>query len=678
MAVPACQGGTRNHDSSSHAVTDHPAMVGLRLEDMDRAAKPCEDFYRFVNGGWANSTAIPEEESRWGVFEELHERAEAAMRDLCDEAARDTAAKPGSPWRKLGDYYASAMDEARIERDAAGALEELLGKVAALRSPEDVVPYFAQMQAQGVRLGFMLDIDQDAKDATRVIANVYQGGLGLPDRDYYFRTDEKSKTLREKYQAHLKRTFGLLGEDDAASSAHAALVMELETKLADASMSRVEMRDPNKIYHLMTIAEASKLAPRVDLPRYFREIGAPAVGELNVATPKFFERLSELLGSAPMESWKTYLRWHVVRGVSPALSAKFVEANFDFYNRTLQGVQKMKPRWKRAVAAADRALGDALGEAYVARHFSPRAKERALEMVRNLIAAFRDRLATRAWMSDETRKRAIAKLDTIVPKIGYPDKWRDYTALSVDRSAPFVKNLLAANAFEMRRQVAKIGKPVDRTEWGMTPPTINAYYNPQMNEIAFPAGILQAPFFDERQDDALNYGAMGAVIGHELTHGFDDQGSQFDADGNLKNWWTEKDREEFDRRAEIVVKQFDAFVAIDDLHVNGKLTLGENIADLGGLTIAYHALQRSMKGGARPALIDGFTPEQRFFIAWSRAWREQMRPEALRLMVQTNPHSPARFRAIGPLQNLPEFAAAFGCPATGATARSASERAEIW
>ncbi len=668
---------SRTQPSSGDAAEPIATARSLDPANFDRNCKPCDDVYQFTNGAWLTSNPVPPEYSSWTVFREVAERNNLVLRQILEAAVAAKDAPKGSVTQLIGDYYCSCMDEGRAEAEGLQPLAPELARIAAVTDAAGLQELLAQMHAQGGGQLFAFFADQDAADATQVIAQAFQGGLGLPDRDYYTRDDERSVSLRAEYLAHVTRMFGLLGEDAPTAAAHAAEVLEVETRLAQASLTNVELRDPQASYHRMSLAEAAATTPGFDWTAFLQRVGAGSVGVINVGQPGFFKEMGAMLEQVPVDTWKTYLRWHLVHDFAPVLSNAFVNENFAFFGTTLTGQQELQPRWKRCLQRTDRALGEALGQAYVAKTFTPAAKAKAREMVANLQAAFRDRLNAATWMSADTRRQALEKLESFTPKIGYPDQWRDYSSLMTDRGS-FALNVQRADAFEFRRVLGKIGKPVDRGEWGMSPPTVNAYYNPALNEIVFPAGILQPPYFGEAQDDAVNYGAMGAVIGHEMTHGFDDQGSQYDARGNLRDWWTEADRAEFMRRAGVVEKQFSDYVAIDDLHVNGALTLGENIADLGGLTIAYEAYLKSLEGKPEPAPIDGFTHQQRFFLAWAQAWRTNMKPEALRLMVNTNPHSPGRFRAMGPLSNMPAFFAAFGCTEGEAMVRPEAERALIW
>ena len=511
--------------------------------------------------------------------------------------------------------------------------------------------------------------------ATR-LAGINQGGLSLPDRDYYLNPDKRYADIRTNYVDHVGRMFQLLGESAAQASADAQKVMDIETALAKPAMTRVQMRDPNSNYHKMTSIELAQLAPGFNWPNFFSGEGRADISTINIQNPEFLKAVDAMLTSTAVEDWKAYLRWHLLDAAAQSLSSAFVNEDFRF-SSTLSGAKEMLPRDKRCTRATDAGLRDALGQAYVAQYFTPQAKARALEMVRNLESVFHDRLQTLGWMTDTTKAQATAKLAAFTNKIGYPDKWRDYSTLTI-KSGHFLENQIAVRQYERRRTLSKIGQPVDRTEWGMTPPTVNAYYNPSMNEIVFPAGIMQPPFFDPNADDAVNYGGMGAVIGHEMTHGFDDQGAQFDPQGNLRNWWSSSDLAKFKTGTGLVASQFDSYTVLDSLHVNGKLTLGENLADLGGLSIAYAALEKALAEKGRPPDIDGFTPEQRFFLAWAQIWRQNITPEAQRVRINTDPHSPGQWRANGPLSNMPQFAAAFGCKSGDPMVRPDSVRPVIW
>jgi predicted metalloendopeptidase len=661
-----------SHTSAARSAADDSkaddrAIHGFDPANLDRACKPCDDFYKFAAGGWMKSHPIPPEYSSWGSFTMLSDKNQEALHQILEEAAKNNNAARGSNEhprdsneKKIGDYYAACMDEAGIEAQGLKPIQPELARIAAISGPAELQSEVARLQAEGAEPMFRFGSGQDLKNSSMVIAEADQGGLGLPERDYYTRDDQVSKTLREQYVKHVAKMFELLGDPAEKAAGEAATVMTIETALAKASMSNVDLRNPDKIYHKMTLEQLKELTPGFSWESYFRNTGHPELREANVAQPDFFKELNRQLTATPLDDWKSYLRWRLLDRSARALPAKFVAEDFEFSGRTLTGAKQIQPRWKRCVQSTDRALGEALGQIYVAKYFTPETKAHALEMVHNLIAALRDDLRTLEWMGPETRKHAAAKLEAFGVKIGYPDKWRDYSPLQIDRSS-YLQNQFHAAQFDSKRRLAKIGRPVDRTEWGMTPPTVNAYNRSSMNEIVFPAGIMQPPFYDPKADDAVNYGGMGAVIGHEITHGFDDHGSKFDGQGNLNDWWSPEDKKNFDARATCVVEQFNGYVVEGDLHQNGKLVLGESIADLGGLAISYAAFEKSLQGKSRPKEIDGFTPEQRFFLGWAQVWATNARPEYERLQANTNPHPLSRFRTNGPLSNFPAFAAAFGC-----------------
>jgi len=655
LAVALAGAGLR----ASPAAADRLNSWGFDTANLDKTCKPCDDFYQFAMGGWMKSNPIPAEYPSWGTFTQLADKNQQNLRLILDDAVNAKAAA-GSNERKIGDFYASCMDTTAIDAAGTKPLEPELARIAEIKSVADLQAEAERLQSRGVGALFRFGSNQDAKDSTRVIGGAFQGGLGLPEREYYLKADDKSKQLRETYTKHVAKMFELLGDPADKSAAEAATILKIETALATASMKNTDLRDPDKTYHKMMLADLKTLTPNFSWEAYFKAAEHPELKEINVGQPDFFKALDAQLAATPMGDWKTYLRWHLVNASAPGLSEKFVAEDFDFRGKTLTGAKEIQPRWKRCVQATDRVLGEALGQVYVQKHFPPEAKARALEMVHNLIAALRDDLQTLPWMGSDTRTQATAKLEAFAVKIGYTDKWRDYSALKIDRTS-FAENQLRGAEFDFARRLNKIGKPVDRTEWGMTPPTVNAYNNSSMNEIVFPAGILQPPFYDPKADDAVNYGGMGAVIGHEITHGFDDHGSKFDGQGNLKDWWSPEDLKNFKARAACVSDQFDAYVVDGDLHENGKLVLGESIADLGGLTIAYAAYEKSIAGNPRPPDKDGFTPEQRFFLGWAQVWGANERIEYARLMANTNPHPLPRFRGNGPLSNMAEFAKAFGC-----------------
>ena len=652
--------------------------------NLDTSVKPGDDFFHYANGTWLKDNPIPADQTRWGSFNALEERNKAVLHAILDQCAADAkkggdAAKPGSNVQKVGDFYASGMDEAAIEQEGIKPLQPYFDRIEALQDRAELPGMLADFQAMDVNVLFAPGIGADEKDSETNIAQLYQGGLGMPDRDYYLLPDTRSKDLRARYEKHVAKMFTLLGDAPDKADAEAKTVLAFETDLAHNSKTRVDLRDPEGNYHKMPVADVFREAPGFDWKAYFKEFGAPEPGGIDVKQTEFIQHAAQVVQTGSLDDWKTYLRWQLIHATAPYLSKGFVEENFDFYGKALTGATEDRPRWKKVLAATDTALGEALGHLYVDQTFSPAAKARALALVTDLRGVLHDDLSTLPWMSEETRRAAVNKLDHFTVKIGYPDKWRDYSALDIKRQ-PYVLNVLAASHFETTRNVAKIGQPVDKSEWGMTPPTVNAYYNPSRNEIVFPAGILQPPFFSAQADDAVNYGGIGAVIGHEMTHGFDDQGRKYDEKGNLKNWWTPEDLEHFNERANKVVKQFYGY-EVEGEHVNGKLTEGENIADLGGSKIAYLALEKALAREGADAIdkkIDGFTPQQRYFLSWAQVWRANTRPEELLRRLKIDPHSPAQFRCNGPLSNLVEFQKAFNVPDGSAMVRPADEKAQIW
>ncbi len=634
------------------------ASWGFSLANLDKTCKPCEDFYKFAMGGWMKNNPIPPEYPSWGTFTELRDHNLTAMRTILDAAASSKAAT-GSNEQKIGDFYASCMDTATIDAAGLKPLADELASIDAIKDRKGLDAEIVRLHKQNIGAVFEFGSSPDFKDSAHNLAEADQGGLGMPDRDYYTRDDDRSKQLRTAYLQHVANIFQLAGDAPDKAAAEAKTVMEIETSLAKASRTNVELRDPEKNYNKLTLAELKTLTPDWSWENYFQAVGAPPVPSANIGQPDFFKEVNRQLTTTAIPDWKIYLKWHLLHANAQSLPDNFVQENFNFYGKALAGTKEIQPRWKRCVQATNTNLGEALGEVYVQKYFPPAAKARAKEMVNNLVAALRSDIPTLAWMGPETKKQAIAKMEAFTVKIGYPDKWRDYSKLPIDRVSYNV-NARRGHEFEQARQLARIGQPVDRLEWGMTPPTVNAYYNPTFNEIVFPAGILQPPFYDPKADDAVNYGGMGAVIGHEISHGFDDQGSRFDGQGNLRDWWTADDRKSFDEHAGCVVKQFDGYEVEPGLHQNGQLVLGESIGDLGGIAIAYAAYEKSIEGN-RPKDIDGFTPEQRFFLGWAQVWGTNMRPEFARLQTNTNPHPLPQFRANGPLSNMEAFAKAFGC-----------------
>jgi len=634
-----------------------PSASGLQLDAIDRSADACTDFFQYACGAWMAKNPIPADRSSWGRFDELQERNNETLRKILDAAAagRDPSSK------KIGDYYASCMDETAINAKGAAPLDPLLKKIAALTGVNGLAPLVAELHTIGVNPFFTFGAEADFKDASLEMAIADQGGLGLPDRDYYFRDDAKSVELRKQYVEHIGKMAALLGDAPDRAAAAAQQAMKIETALAKAALDAVSRRDPNKIYHKLSATELQALTPQFQWPQYFTGIGAPPVYALNVTEPEFFKALGQTLASTPIDEIKSYLRWHLAHSSAPVLPTAFVDENFRFYGTLLTGAKELRPRWKRCVDYTNGDLGEALGQAFVKEAFGAQAKADTLKMVHEIEAALETDIHGLSWMTDTTKKEAVVKLHAISEKIGYPERWRDYSALVITRGDA-LGNSQRSNAFEFHRQLGKIGKPTDKSEWEMTPPTVNAYYNPLQNNINFPAGILQPPFYSAGADAAVNFGGSGAVIGHELTHGFDDQGRQFDARGNLKDWWTAADGKAFDDRAQCFVDQYSGLTAVDDVKVNGKLTLGENVADNGGLRISLMAYLARIK--VEPArTLDDFTPEQRVFLGWGQVWCDNMRPEFARMLAQTNPHSPARERVNGVVSNMPEFQKAFSCKA---------------
>jgi predicted metalloendopeptidase len=649
-------------------------------KNMDTSVKPGDDFFRYANGAWIKRTEIPPEYSRWGSFNELIEHNNDALHDIAEKAQNTKVDPRMAPEpEKVGDFYASGMDEQTIESLRTKPLDAEFKAIEAINDRASLLKEIAHLHSMGINVLFDFGAEPDAKDSTRELAQAGQGGLGLPDRDYYTKTDDASKKLRDQYVEHVAKMLTLLGEPAAKASDEAKKILALETKLAQASRTRVQLRDPIKNYNKMPVRQLQDLTPDWNWNNYFNTLNLLAPQDVNVQQPEFFKTADQVFKDGSMDDWKAYLRWHLINATAPNLSKDFVDENFNFSDRILRGAQQIKPRWKRVITSEDGAIGEALGKLYVAFYFPPEAKARALELVNNVKEALADRIKTLEWMDQPTKEQALKKLAAMQVKIGYPSKWLDYSLLQIDRG-PYVLNEIRSAQFETNRELNKIGKPVDPTEWGMTPPTVNAYYNPNRNEIVFPAGILQPPFFYANADDAVNYGGIGAVIGHEMTHGFDDQGREFDAAGNLRDWWSPKSAEEFKKRSTAIVQQFSEYAPLPGLHVNGELTQGENIADLGGVKLAYAALQKALAKHPeeRNQKIDGFTPEQRFFLSFAAIWRQKIRDEDQKMRLTTDPHSPAQFRVNGPLSNLTEFQKAFNVSDGSAMVRPADKRVNIW
>jgi putative endopeptidase len=640
----------------------------LETSRMDTTASPCSDFFQYVNGTWIKTTEIPASESRWGTFNILADSNNQKLHEILENAAKKES-KTGSDAQLVGDFYSACMDEAAIEKAGTKPIDPFFKQIAEIKTTADLQREIAKLHDAGLPAVFSFGAGPDLKDSNAVIITAFQGGLSLPNRDYYLNTDAKSQETRDKFAVHMTNMFKLLGDSPDAAKANADVVLKLQTRLATASLSQVDLRNPDNRYNKVAISGAQALTPDLSWDAYMKVRGVPPVENINIAPPKFFSEVNTMLKDGSLDDWKTYLRWMVVNAAAPMLAKSFADENFDFFSRYLSGQKEKQPRWKTCVQQTNGHLGEALGMEYVKTAFTPAAKARMNELIDNLMAAMKSRIDNLDWMSDETKKQAHSKLSTFKRKIGYPDVLRGYKGLTVDRTS-YAGNILRSGKFQTKRNFEDIGKPRDKTRWGFTPPTVNASYNSVNNDITFPAGILQPPFFNFEADDAINYGAIGGVIGHEITHGFDDSGSRFDADGNLKMWWTAGDRTKFEERAACVIKQFDGYEVQPGLFINGKLTLGENIGDFAGLTVAYDAYKRSLNGKASPAPIDGFTDEQRFFMGWAQVWAGKYAPAAERLQVASNPHSLPKWRVNGPLSNMPQFAKAFGCKSGEAMVRA--------
>jgi predicted metalloendopeptidase len=659
--MTVAQSGTAQTPDSSKPVT---RPKSFDQSAMDKTANPCEDFYQYACGTWRKNNPIPPDQSRWGRFNELAEYNRQVLRQILEKAAVNDP-KRDAITQKIGDFYASCMDEKTVNAQGSAPLKPLLDKVAAISNKDQLIDALAYLHSLGINALFGFGAQPELHNASMEGANIVQGGLGLPDRDYYIKDDPKSKETREKYVVHVTNMLKLLGDDPTAAQKEAQTIMDIETKLAQAAFDRVAMRDPKNRDHRMSVQDLAALAPNFSFPRFFASTGAPSFTDVNVVPPDFFKQVNGAIETTSLDDWKTYLRWHIVHNTAVGLSEPFVQENFSFYGKYLSGQKELQARWKRCVQMTDQLLGEALGQPYVRDNFGAEGKQRMLKMVNELEGALGQDIQQLPWMTDTTKTQAEGKLKAITNKIGYPDKWKDYSTVEIKRG-DLAGDIRQARGFEVHRNWNKIGKPLDKKEWVMSPPTVNAYYSPPENDINFPAGILQPPFFDKSEDDAVNFGGIGVVIGHELTHGFDDQGSKFDADGNLKNWWTDADRKEFEERTGCLADEYSSFVAVDDVHLNGRLTLGENTADNGGVKIALMALHDELaKDKKNPAskTKDGFTPEQRFFLGFAQIWCENRTDESARLLAKTDPHSPGQYRVQGPLQNNPDFAKAFGCKA---------------
>ncbi|HZU31404.1 MAG TPA: M13 family metallopeptidase [Candidatus Angelobacter sp.] len=656
-------------------ITALPYTPSLDIPSMDKTANPCVDFYQYTCGGWMKNNPIPADQAAWSVYGKLTVDNQRFLWGILDDVSRKTTGRTPAQ-QKIGDYYASCMDEAAVEKLGATPLKPALAEIAALKTKKDLATLLAHEHLITATSGLLFNFgsDQDFADSSQVIAFAVAGGLGLPDRDYYTKEDAKSEDIRKKYVQHIQNMLRLLGDSPDVARNEAATIMRIETALAKASLTRVEQRDPHNLFHKMDRKQLQALTPSFDFDTYLKAGGIGQVNTFNVTEPKFFQEVEHQLQSNSLDDLKTYLRWHIVSAEAPYLSSNFVKENFDFFSHTLHGVEQLPARWKKCVRLVDAQLGEALGQEFVNRAFSQDMKRRTLEMTNQIEQAMQEDIEQLTWMGPETKKQALEKLHAVVNKIGYPDRWRDYSSMEV-RRGDFLGNVQRGTEFEAKRQLAKIGKPLDRGEWGMTPPTVNAYYNPQMNDINFPAGVLQPPLFDPKMDDAPNYGNTGGTIGHELTHGFDDQGRQFDAKGNLRDWWTKEDGAAFEKRAQCIVDQYAQYTIVDDIKINSKLTEGEDVADLGGLILAYIAWKMQTKG-QQLENRDGFTPDQRFFIGYAQWACENERPENLRANAITNEHSPGRYRVNGLVVNMPEFQQAFSCKAGQPMVRE--NRCRVW
>ncbi len=670
--LQACTSKVKN---TTDSMKKYPAFD---IQNMDTTIKPGDDFFTYTNGKWLKNNPIPADKNSRSSFDELIEKNRHDIREIIEEAAATKDVQAGSNTEKIGKFYNSGMDTLSIEQQGINPLKIFFDKIESIRSIADVQSVGAFLQSYQISPFFYLFSNQDSKNSTSMIAQCYQAGIGLPERDYYFNNDESTKKIREKYLIHLTKMFELLKDESSVAGKNAETIMKMETQLAKASFTNVENQDPQKTYNKVTDEGLNKLAPDINWKSYFTQVGYPVLHEVNIFQPSFMKELNSMMKTVPVDDWKTFLRWQLINSTAAYLGKEFVDQNFDFYNRTLSGQEKMEPRWKLVLDLTSNALGESIGQLYVKKYFPPVAKQKMTDLVMNLKKSLKQRIENLSWMGTQTKEEALAKLDKMGVKVGYPDKWRDYSGLSIS-SQSYVLNVLNSQAFEFRYSMDKVGKPVDPTEWGMTPQTVNAYYNPNRNEIVFPAGILQPPFFNLDADDAINYGAIGMAIGHEMTHGFDNMGRQYDKDGNLRDWWTKEDSKAFEDHSAMLIDQYNHYDVLDSTFVNGKLTLGENIADLGGATVAYNAYKLSLEGKEAPKPIDGFTGVQRFFLSYAQVWRNNMRDAELRKRVKTDEHSPSKVRINGVVYNMPEFYAAFtNVKAGDKLFRQAEQRPVIW
>ena len=670
LALTAC--GKQAADSAASAAPQRPS--GISLADFDDTVRPQDSLYLAVNGNWLARTAIPSDKSNYGSFTMLSDNANTQLRGIIEELATAQGNKPGSIEQKIGDHYATFMDEGRIEQLGVQPLQAQLNAIGSIQNAQDLPLLMAKLARGNISVPLSPYVHLDPKDSTRYAGDFWQWGLGMPDRDYYIDADSKFAALRQKYLQHLSKMLALAGIDTAGNGAQR--IMALETRLAEAQWDKVDIRDAVKTYNPYTVSQLSTVAPQIDWTAYLQAVGYGGLEQILISQPSYVTALGKALAEVPLDDWKLYFQWQTINAYAPMLSSAFVDENFAFFQKTLNGIPENQPRWKRGVNMLETSMGEAIGQIYVQRYFPPENKARMEAMVKNLVVAYGQAIDTLDWMSEPTRKAAKLKLSKFQYKIGYPDQWRDYSKLEIV-AGDLVGNAMRANIFEYDRNISKLGKPVDRGEWGMTPQTVNAYSNPEMNEVVFPAAILQPPFFDANADDAVNYGGIGAVIGHEISHGFDDQGSQYDGDGNLKSWWTDEDMKKFQAKIDALAAQYDRYEPIKSYHVNGKFTLSENIADLSGLTIAHQAYQLSLKGKPAP-VIDGLTGDQRFFMGWAQVWRRKYRDENLLTRLKTDPHSPSEYRADGVVTNMPSFYEAFAVKPTDKLYTPAEQRITIW
>lgn len=660
---------------------DKPKQLkGFSVEYMDQSVKPGDDFYKYVNGTWLKNNPVPPEYSRWGAFSEITVNNDKIIKTILEDAAYGTS-EPGSNKQKIGDLYYTAMDTVKIENDKYNPLIPYFNRIDAIKTTDDLIKTIAFLQMNGIGNSFGVFAGQDDKNSANIIPNFFQGGITLFDRDYYLKEDGRSAEIRQKYVEHTAKMFALTGVDEAASKNYAERILAFETEWAKNFMPRVAMRNPDSTYHKLSIEEFISMTPNINWKLYFIEVAADYSifdNGINVGTPRFFAFLNDKFGQGTnvIDDWKLYLKWRLITSTADYLSSDIANEDFDFFSRYLSGVQVQQPRWREALGFVNGTMAEALSKLYVEKTFSPEAKAKVNAMVQNILATLKESIGELDWMSQATKEQAYRKLSTFKVKMGYPDKWKDFSGLEISRSSSLFENMLNGRRFNYKRNMNKIGKPVDKEEWGMFPHLVNASYNPSKNDITFPAGILQPPFFDPNADDALNYGGIGGVIGHEITHGFDDSGRKYDADGNLVEWWTEEDAKNYTKRADMVVEQFNEYVAVDTSHVNGELTLGENIADLGGMVVSYKAFLKTLKGNEPK--IDGFTPQQRFFLAWATVWRDNMTDQEQRQRLKTDPHSPGKFRGYANLTNFQPFYDAFGIKDTDPIARPKEKRVRIW